>query len=67
MSLACGISGSLAVLNKRQSTYPIISSNTQNFDASVDGNFADDGDSTSIFSKVIGRELSHGEISVFST
>ena len=33
--------------------------NTKKIDASVDGNLANDGDSTSIFSKVLGRELSN--------
>ena len=51
--------GSLDVLNKRKSTYPIVSRNTHKFDASVDGNLANDGDSTFIFIKVIGRELPH--------
>ena len=50
-------SASLDVLNKQKSISPSVSRNTQKFDASVDGNLADDGDSTSIFSKVLGREL----------
>ena len=45
------------VLNKRQSTSPSVSRNTQNFDASVDGISANDRDSTDIFRKVLGREL----------
>ena len=32
---------------------------TQIFDTSIDGNLANNGDSMTIFSKVIGRELSH--------
>ena len=51
-------SGSLGVLNKRQSMSPTVSRNNQNFDASVDGDFSNYGDSTSIFRKVLGRELS---------
>ena len=58
-----GYSGSLYVLNKYQSTSPSVSRNTQNFDASVDENLANDRDSTSIFSKVLGRELSDSLIS----
>ena len=49
-----GHSGSLEFLNKWQSTSPSVSRNTQNLDTSVDGNLADEGDSTSIFSKVLG-------------
>ena len=33
--------------------------NTQIFNTSINGNLAKNGDSTPIFSKVIGRELSH--------
>ena len=47
----------MGVLNKRKSTCPSVIRSTQNFDASVDGNLANDGDSTSIFIKVIGCEL----------
>ena len=54
-----GHSGSLEVINKRRSTSPSVSSNTQKFDASVDGKLVDDGYSTSILGKVNGRELSH--------
>ena len=39
---------------------------TQKFDTSIDGNLAQNGDSTTIFSKVIRRELSH-DPSVTST
>ena len=59
VSLTRGHSGSLDVLNKQQSTSPRVSRNTQKFDASVDKKLANDGYSTSIFSKVIGRELSY--------
>ena len=53
-----GHSGNLDILNKRQSTYPSVSSNTHTFDASVDGILADDRYYTSIFRKVLGRVLS---------
>ena len=52
-----GHSGSLDVLNKRISGSPSVSRNTQKFGASVDINLANDGYSTSIFSKLLGREL----------
>ena len=52
-------SGSLEVLNKRQSAPPSVSRDYQKFDASADGKLSNDGDSTSIFSKLIGREMSH--------
>ena len=59
VSLTREHSGSLVVLNKRQSTVSEKIGNTQKFDISVDGKLANDEDSTSIFSKVIGREISH--------
>ena len=40
VSPACGLSGSLDVINKRQYTSPSVSRNTKCFDASVDGNLA---------------------------
>ena len=52
-------SGNLEILNKRQSTSPSINRNTQIFDAYVDGKLANDGDSMSIFSRLLGRELFH--------
>ena len=48
----------LEVLNKRKSTSPNVSRNIQKFDASIDENLANDEYSASIFSKVIGQELS---------
>ena len=54
-----GHSGSLEVLNKLTCTSPSVSKNTQKFDACVDGNLENYGDSTSILSKVIGLELLH--------
>ena len=35
---------------------------TQKFDTSIDGFFSENGDSTPIFRKLIGRELSHSSI-----
>ena len=52
-----GRSGISDILNKWQYISPSISRNTQKFDTSVDGNLADDGDSTYIFGKVLGQEL----------
>ena len=52
-----GNSGSQDILKKRQSTSPSVRRNDQNVDASVDGNLVDDRDSTSIFRKLMGREL----------
>ena len=51
-------SGSLEILNKRQSISSNVSRNNQHVDASSDGNLANEEDSTSIFRKVLGRELS---------
>ena len=56
---ACGLRGSLVVINKQKSTYQSVSRNIQKFDASVDGILANDRGSTSIFSKVLGREFSN--------
>ena len=53
-----GYSGSLEIFNKRQFTSPRISRNTQECDAYIDGNLAYDKYYTSIFRKVLGRELS---------
>ena len=50
-----GQSGNLDVLNKWQSITPSCSRNTRKFEASVDGNLAYDGYSTSIFRKVLGQ------------
>ena len=49
-----GHSGGLDIINKQQSTSPSVSRITQNLDTSVDGNLDYDGDSTSIFRKVLG-------------
>ena len=60
ISPACGISGSLQVERKQQSTSPDEVRNSQKLDTVVDGKLPDDRDSASVFSKVISRELSHG-------
>ena len=60
---ACGIMGSLEILNKHGSTGSVEIGDTQKFDTSIDENLDKDGDPTSIFSKVIGQELSHGSSS----
>ena len=60
---ACGIMGSLEILNKHGSTGSVEIGDTQKFDTSIDEHLAKDGDPTSIFSKVIGQELSHGSSS----
>ena len=59
---ASGHSGIFQVLNIRQSTVSDEIRDTQKFDNSVDRKLSNDGDSTSIFSKVIGGELSHSSI-----
>ena len=56
----CGLSGSLQVANKWQSTSPGLGGNTQKLDAIVDRKLPDDLDALSIFSKVIGHKLSDG-------
>ena len=53
--LACGIMGSLEILNKHGSTGSMEIGDTQNFGTSIDENLAEDGDSTTISSKAIGR------------
>ena len=56
---ASGHSESLQVFNKRQSTVSEKLGIPKKFDTSVDRKLANDGDYTSIFSKVIGCELSY--------
>ena len=56
----CGLSGSLHLGNKRQSTSQEKIRNAQKLDTAVDKNFPDDKDSASVFGNVIGRELFHG-------
>ena len=55
-----GNSGSLQVLNKWKSTSAEKIVDTLKLDTYVDRKLSDGRDSASIFSKVIGRELSHG-------
>ena len=57
---ASGLSGSLQVFNKRQSAISDKIWDTQKLDTSVDIKFPNDWYSTSIFRKLIGREISHG-------
>ena len=59
VSLVCGISERLKVGNKQQSTPAEKIRNAQKLDTDLDRNFPNDWDSATIFSKVIGRELSH--------
>ena len=54
-----GHSGSLQIFNKQKSTVSDKIGDTPKFGTSVDLKLANDGDYTSIFSKVICRELSH--------
>ena len=56
---ACGISGSLKVGKKRQSTSP---DEVSNVDTVVDGKLPDGRYFASVFSKVVGCELSNGSI-----
>ena len=59
---ACGLSGSLQVGKKQQSTSSDKVRNAQKMDTAVDRKLPDDQDFASIFSRVIGRELSHSSI-----
>ena len=56
----CGLSWILQVDKKRQYTSPGLGGKTQKLDAVIDGNFPDDLNSVSIFSKLIGHKLSDG-------
>ena len=58
MSPSSGNSGSLQVINKRQSTASDEIGSTKKFDTSVDIKLDNDEDSTSILRNVIGRKLS---------
>ena len=59
MSPAYGIMGSSEILDKHGSTGSVKIGNTQKFGTSIDGNLAKDGDSTTIFSKLISQEPSY--------
>ena len=58
----CGINTIHKVANKRQSASPGLVRQSQKLDAFVDGNFSDNQDLTSIFSKVICDKLSKSSI-----
>ena len=60
VSPTSGHSGSLQVFNKQQSTVSDKIRDTQKLDTSVNRKLPNYGGSASIFSKVIGCELSHG-------
>ena len=60
MSPSCGIMGGLEILNIHGSTGSVKIGDTQKSNTSVDENLAEGEDSTTIFSKIIGQELSHG-------
>ena len=62
VSPVCGLIGSLQVGNKLQSTSLGKIRNDQKLDTSIDRKFPNDWDYASIFSKVIGREISHVSI-----
>ena len=57
-SPTCGLSGSLQVANKQQSTSPVKVRNAQKLDTVIDGKFPNDWDYMSIFSKVVGKNIS---------
>ena len=59
ISPACVLSGRFQVRKKRQSTTPEKVINAQKLDTSVDIKLPGDQDYVSVFSKVIGREISH--------
>ena len=48
-------SGSQDIIKKWKSASPIVGRNPQKFDASIDQNSTDDGDSAAIFRKLLGR------------
>ena len=58
-----GHSKRLQVFNKRKSTVSEETRYTQKLETSVDRNFPNDWDYASIFSKIIGCEISHGSSS----
>ena len=60
ISPACELRGSLQVGKKQQCTSPDEVRNEKKLDTFVDGKSPNYRDSASVFSKVIGRELSHG-------
>ena len=56
----CGLNGILQVAKERKSTSPGLGGNTQKLDAVIDGNFPNDLDPASIFSKIMGHKISDG-------
>ena len=58
LSPTCGIMGSQEILSIHGSTGSTEIGDTQNFNTSIDGNFAENRDSIPVFSKVIRREQS---------
>ena len=56
----CVLDAILKVANKEQSTSPTLVGKTQKLDVVYDGNFPDNMDYASVFSKVIGHKLSYG-------
>ena len=60
ISPACGISRSLQVGKKRQSTCPDKVTNAQKLETVIDRKLPDNPYFSSVFSKVISREISHG-------
>ena len=63
VSPTSGIMGSQDIVSIHGSTGSTEVRDTHKFDASVDGNLAENGDYTPIFRKLIGRELSHNSSS----
>ena len=53
-SPTCGIMGTQETFNKQGSTGSAETGDTEKFDTSIDENLADNGDSTPIFSNLIG-------------
>ena len=60
VSPKCDIMGSQGILNKHGSNGSAEIGDTQNFDISIDGNLAENGDSTPISSNIIRQELYRG-------
>ena len=59
VSPTCGIIGSHDIVSIHGATGSVETWDTQKFNTSIDGNLADNGDYTPIFSRVIRKELSH--------
>ena len=63
VSPTCGIMGIQEIVSIHGSTSSVEIGDTQKFKTSIDGNLAENGDSTPISRKVIGQKLSHDSIS----